>query len=106
MTRLSLIAALAAAGFAAPALASTYSASLAAPAEAKIIARDIVWNCGPAACQGTTQYGSPVNLCQSLAKKAGRIDRFVVDGRALSAEQLDRCNAAAKATPDLASASN
>ena len=87
-----------AAGFSAPALASSYSASLAAPASVRIIARDIVWNCGPAACQGATDNGRPVVLCQSLAKQAGRVDSFLVDGRALTAAQLDQCNKLAKAS--------
>ena len=36
-------------------------------------------------------------LCQSLAKRAGHVDSFVVDGRTLAAPDLDRCNASAKA---------
>ena len=85
-----------ASGLAAPAAASSYSAQLASPATSKIIARDIVWNCGPAACQGSTNESRPVVLCQSLAKRAGRVDAFLVDGRALAAAELDRCNALAK----------
>lgn len=84
---------------AAPASASTYSATLASPANGRFIARDIVWTCGPAACQGATDESRPAVLCQSLAKRAGRIDRFLVDGRALAAAELDRCNVAAKAGP-------
>src|SRR5947209_8244847 len=79
------------------AAASPYSAKPAVPASGRIIARDIVWNCGPAACQGATDESRPLVLCESLAKRAGRIDSFIVDGRALSAAELDRCNAAAKA---------
>jgi hypothetical protein len=79
-----------------PAGAATYSAKLAVPASGRVIARDIVWNCGPAACQGATDNGRPVVLCQSLAKRTGRIENFVVDGRALGAADLDRCNASAK----------
>jgi hypothetical protein len=36
-------------------------------------------------------------LCQSLAKRAGRIETFLVDGRAFSEVDLQRCNSAAKA---------
>ncbi|MGH6658537.1 MAG: CC_3452 family protein [Sphingomicrobium sp.] len=86
-----------AAGLSAPAIASSYSASLATPASSRIIARDIVWNCGPAACQGATDNSRPVVLCQSLAKQAGRVDAFLVDGRALSADDLAKCNKFAKA---------
>jgi hypothetical protein len=84
---------------AAPAVASNYSAKPAAPAAGRIIARDIVWACGPAACQGSTQDSRPAVLCQSLAKKAGRIDDFVVDGRAFTAAELAKCNTAAKSQP-------
>ena len=87
-----------------PAGAATYSAKLAVPTSGRVIARDIVWNCGPAACQGATDESRPVVLCQSLAKRAGRIDSFIVDGRAVSPAELERCNASAKAskTSDLA----
>jgi hypothetical protein len=80
-----------------PAGAATYSAKLATPASGRIIARDIVWNCGPDACQGATDESRPLVLCQSLAKRTGRVDSFVVDGRAVSSAELDRCNASAKA---------
>jgi len=83
----------------APAAASTYSATLAAPMSGRLIARDIVWSCGAAACQGATDESRPVVLCQSLAKQAGHIQSFIVDGRALAATELDRCNASAKAQP-------
>jgi hypothetical protein len=87
------------AAIAAPAAASTYSATLAAPTSARFIARDIVWNCGAAACQGATDESRPLVLCQSLAKRAGRVDSFLVDGRALAPAELDRCNASARAQP-------
>jgi hypothetical protein len=38
-------------------------------------------------------------LCQSLAKRAGRIESFVVNGRALADGDLARCNASAKQSP-------
>jgi hypothetical protein len=79
-----------------PAGAATYSAKLAVPASGRVIARDIVWNCGPDACRGATEESRPLVLCQSLAKRAGRIDSFIVNGRAVSRPELDRCNASAK----------
>lgn len=78
------------------AAASSYSANPAVPASGRFITRDIVWNCGPAACQGATDESRPLVLCQSLAKRAGRLDSFIVDGRALSTSELERCNASAK----------
>ncbi len=83
---------------AAPLAAATYSAKPAVPTNDRFIARDITWRCGPAACQGSTQESRPAVLCQSLAKRAGRIESFVVDGRAFGAAELDKCNTAAKAT--------
>jgi len=96
-----LRAALALFGFisaAAPTAAATYSATLAQPTTERFIARDIVWACGPAACQGATDNGRPVVLCQSLAKQGGHVDAFLVDGRAFAASELERCNALAKPT--------
>jgi hypothetical protein len=83
-----------------PAAAASYSAKLIQPTTNRIIARDIVWNCGAAACQGATDDGRPLVLCQSLAKKAGRVDSFTVDGRAFATNELGRCNASAKTQAD------
>ena len=84
---------------AAPAAAATYSAKPATPLTERFVARDITWACGPDACQGSTLESRPVVLCQSLAKRAGRIDSFLVDGRAIADAELAKCNSAAKATP-------
>lgn len=80
-----------------PALAGTYTAQPATTPTAKhIIGRDIAWVCGAASCQGSTELSRPVVLCQDLARRAGRIDRFTVDGRPLGASDLGKCNSAAK----------
>ena len=89
---------------ASPLAAATYSAKPAVPTSERFIARDITWTCGPAACQGATAESRPAVLCQSLAKRAGRIESFIVDGRAFGAAELDKCNAAAKATTASAAA--
>ena len=82
---------------AAPALAGTYSAKPAAPPAAKrIVGRDIVWACGQNGCQGSTGASRPILLCQDLAKRAGQIGSFHVDGRALDAKALAKCNAVAR----------
>ncbi len=81
----------------AAAAAATYSATPIAPTATKrIIARDISWACGPAACQGATESSRPIVICQGLAKQAGRLSSFIVDGRALPALELDKCNSAAR----------
>jgi hypothetical protein len=82
-----------------PAAAANYSAKLAAPAAQRIIANDIVWACGPDACQGSTLESRPLVLCQSLARRAGKVDSFFVDGRAFASAELDKCNAAVKSAP-------
>ena len=89
---------------ASPVAAATYSAKPAIPTSERIIARDILWTCGPAACQGATAESRPAILCQSLAKRAGRIESFVVDGRAFNAAELNKCNTAAKASTASAAA--
>ena len=94
-----IIAGAAVAGLPASAAAASYSATLVKPTSERFIARDITWKCGPAACQGATEESRPLVLCQSLAKRAGPVAGFTVDGRALPAGDLDRCNSAAKLAP-------
>lgn len=89
-----------------PAAAANYSATLTAPTAGRFIARDIVWSCGATACQGATDESRPAVLCQALAKRAGRIHRFVVDGRAFTPAELERCNVSAKASAQQGVASN
>ena len=106
MTRSFAFAALAAATLApAAASAATYSASPVTPVAAKhIVARGVAWACGPEACRTSTDTSRPILLCQGFAKKAGRLDSFTVDGRAMAAAELDKCNSAARddAAPALA----
>jgi len=87
---------------AAPAAAATYSAKLATPTSGRVIARDISWACGADACQGATQESRPAVLCEGLAKRVGRVDSFLVDGRAFGVVELSRCNASAKSDPSRA----
>ena len=82
---------------ASPALSATYTARPASPPdESRIVTRDIAWACGAEACTGSTMNSRPLVLCQMLAKKAGRIDGFAVDGRPIAAAELERCNASAR----------
>ena len=86
-------------GLAAPAAAATYAGKPAGPAsESKFVGRDIIWSLAGGSYRGTTDHSRPVVLCQSLAKRAGRLESFTVDGKALGAEELAKCNAAAPAT--------
>jgi len=79
-----------------PAAAASYSATLAAPASGRVVARDTNWACGASGCQVSTEESRPAVLCQALSKKAGKIEAFVVDGRAFSEADLAKCNAALK----------
>ena len=81
---------------AAPAAAANYSAKLATPTAGHVVARDINWACGTDGCTGATAESRPAVLCQALAKQAGRVDSFLVDGRSLSPAELEKCNASAK----------
>jgi len=95
MTRLAVL--IAAALIASPAAAGTYSAKPAtAPDSAKIIARDMSWTCAGGTCLGKTEESRPLVLCQGLAKRAGRLDSFVADGRAFGPTELAKCNGASK----------
>ena len=87
---------------AAPAAAATYSAKLSAPAAGHIVVRDMNWACAGASCQGATDESRPAVLCQGLAKQAGRLESFVVDGRSFSDSELGKCNASAKPEPNKA----
>ena len=82
---------------AAPALADSYSAKPAtAPASAKVIGKDISWARDGESYRGSTEASRPLILCQDLAKRAGRLESFSVNGQPLPAEQLAKCNTAAK----------
>jgi hypothetical protein len=89
---------------AAPAAASSYSAKLAAPAAGHVVAHEMNWACAGDSCKGTTEDSRPAVLCEGLAKRAGRVDSFVVDGRAFSSAELDKCNAGVRPGPTQAAA--
>ncbi len=90
------LAVLAALAVAVPASAATYSGKPATPAaEAKFVSRDIIWSQVGDIYQGRTSESRPLVLCQSLAKRAGRLESFSVDGRAFGDAELAQCNEAA-----------
>ena len=99
-TRLSAVAALALAlGFAAAPGASAqgegahFRAQLAAtPAQARAIAGGVVWHCADTACAAPRSPARPLRVCSDLRRELGQVVSFEVAGRALSAEELARCN--------------
>ena len=105
MTRIATLFAATVALIGAPAAAATYSAKPAIqPGTTRIIARDISWNCGPAACLGKTLKSRPAILCEGLARRAGRLESFSADGRLFGAAELAKCNASAKAVTGVGNA--
>ncbi len=95
MTRLLTIAALLAVP--AAATAGNYAATPSDAANGRIITKTASWACGAGGCTAATDSSRPVVICQGLAKKVGKLDAFTADGRALSADELAKCNALAKA---------
>ena len=88
-----------AAAAASPALAQTphYSAELAAaPSDNRLVVRDSVWRCSGAQCVSGRSPRRHILVCAGLARSAGEIRRFAVEGREFDSEQLATCNAGAR----------
>lgn len=84
---------------AAPAVAAAphYVARPAAqPVEARVIARDTLWNCGEGECTAAEADSRPAIICSLLAKEVGALTSFAVAGRLLPASELEKCNAKAR----------
>ena len=80
----------------APALASShYHAQPAGPAEARVVAKDVLWKCGDAGCAAGKSNSRPDVICASLARQVGKLSRFSVAGTEFTADQLEKCNARA-----------
>jgi hypothetical protein len=89
-------------GTVAPAPAETgavkYRAELASPAaQNRFAVRDLVWKCAEGtACVAPQGTSRPVVECAALARQVGELRTFSVAGRALSAAELEKCNARAR----------
>ena len=83
---------------AAPALAGapTLEASLSTPSQGRIITRSAAWNCGETGCFTTSSESRPMVQCQLLAKEAGALSRFAVNGVDFAADELAKCNKKAR----------
>jgi hypothetical protein len=74
----------------------TYRAELAQPAaQARMAASGVVWSCTGNACTAPRSNSRPAIVCARLAREAGVLTSFAVAGTAMSATDLERCNAAA-----------
>jgi hypothetical protein len=76
---------------------SEYRAELAAPAPAdRIVVRDTVWHCAGDSCVAAAGNSRPAIACAALAKTAGALRSFSVEGRAIATAELEKCNARAR----------
>lgn len=74
--------------------AAYYSATLAAPAgNATAVAGGVAWTCEGTACVANKTSARPLRICRGLNRKFGEVATFKVDGEALPAEELAKCNA-------------
>jgi len=78
-----------------PAAAQPYFAAepTAKPAATRLVLRDTVWKCGEAGCSAGKSDSRPGVVCAVLAKQLGNLRSFRVDGKELSAAELEKCNA-------------
>ena len=84
---------------AAPALAAGphYRAELATPASSdRVTARGLIWRCSADGCVAGKSNSRPAIDCAALAREAGALRSFTAAGRALSAADLEKCNAKAR----------
>ena len=74
-----------------------YRAEPATPqAQARLIAKDLVWKCGSAGCVAGKSNSRPATDCSALVRQVGALRSFSVQGRALTATELEKCNARAR----------
>lgn len=70
-----------------------YRAELSAPpAKARFVASDLAWNCNGSTCTAIKGTKRPAKVCAAVAKEAGAVVAFHVDGAELDAATLAKCN--------------
>lgn len=77
--------------------AKGYSATLATPTDAprREVINGVLWRCEGDSCAAPLDGSSPATACAKAVRKLGPVTRFATPKGELSAEQLQRCNAAA-----------
>ena len=71
-----------------------YTAKLTAPAaESRYIASGRVWLCDGTDCIAQRSDARPLRVCRDFKRTVGSVSEFTVDGRALDADKLEKCNA-------------
>lgn len=68
----------------------------AAPAQARLIVRDIVWRCGAGGCTAPRSGSRPEIVCASLAREFGALASFSAGDRSFDAAALENCNRRAR----------
>lgn len=69
-----------------------YRAELAQPVEAGVeVVRGTAWSCKGTVCVAAKGTSRPAIMCQRLAGKKGEIVSFKIEGEALPAEDLAKC---------------
>jgi hypothetical protein len=66
------------------------------PAATKIVLRDTMWRCSDTGCVGTRSNSRPAIVCALLVRSVGIVRSFAEEGRAMGADELEKCNARAK----------
>ena len=84
--------------FAGPAAAHRFEARLAPSVPPKqLVSSEIAWLCAGATCTADAPMSdAPARLCARFAKEVGRLEQFSVDGMAIPADAMGKCNAKAK----------
>lgn len=67
-----------------------------APAEVRLIVRDIVWRCGSGGCTAPQNGSRAEIVCSSLAREIGVLASFSAGGRVFDAAALENCNRRAR----------
>jgi hypothetical protein len=65
-------------------------------ADSRVIAAGIVWNCSGDACIANAERIVNVRTCRRLAREVGPVTAFASATAALTAEQIEACNTAAR----------
>lgn len=76
---------------------TTNAATLAAAIDGPVkkVVNGALWKCTGDACVGQLDGSRPVNTCRQVVKTFGAVTKFATPKGELSAEDLQRCNAAA-----------
>lgn len=61
----------------------------------RVIINETLWNCAEDRCTSVAENSRPANSCVRLVKKIGPVTSFATPRGDLSADELQRCNAAA-----------